>query len=250
MADEQKTTTDSELPTPDNLNDSSQNKSEELVSNDTTNNENEPQQQEGSPRASSTFAGSPRASSTFEGSPDEIEEVPLDDKEEVDVTEKAIQTLLEKIKSILDDSDLTPMNISSIVLSLVVAVEEFKDLSGKDKKKVVLDSIEKYILSTIPETNEIRSILLDILRDLLPEMIEIIIGVDKGQYRIKAKKTCKLGVRFLKKMFHSSENCMIISYHLISSMVKKFNDKKKERQSKNLDKKRQRLQQQLEKLDS
>jgi len=230
MADEQRTTTDSELPTPDNLNDSSQDKSEQLVSTttETNNNNNEPK----------------------DDSPDEIEEVPLDDKEEVDVTEKAIQTLLEKIKSTLEDSDLTPMNISSIVLSLVVAVEEFKDLSGKDKKKVVLDSIEKYILSTIPETNEIRSILLDILRDLLPEMIEIIIGVDKGQYRIKAKKTCKLGVKFLKKMFHSSENCMIMSYHLISSMVKKFNDKKKERQSKNLDKKRQRLQQQLEKLDS
>jgi len=234
MTDEQRTTTDSELPTPDNVNDSSQDKSEELVSTETTNNENEPQQQEVSTNES----------------PDEIEEVPLDDKEEVDVAEKAIQTLLEKIESILEDSDLTPMNISSIVLSLVVAVEEFKDLSGKDKKKVVLDSIEKYILSNIPETNEIRSILLDILRDLLPEMIEIIIGVDKGQYRIKAKKTCKLGVKFLKKMFQSSENCMIISYHFISSIVKKINDKKKERQSKNLDKKRQRLQKQLEKLDS
>lgn len=240
MADEQRITTDSELPTPDNLNDSPQDKSEQLVSTETTNTDKE----EGSPSESTRTEGSPSES------PDEIEEVPLDDKEEVDVTEKAIQTLLEKIKSTLEDSALTPMNISSIVLSLVVAVEEFKDLSGKDKKKVVLDSIEKYILSTIPETNEIRSILLDILRDLLPEMIEIIIGVDKGQYRIKAKKTCKLGVKFLKKMFHSSENCMIISYHLISSMVKKFNDKKKERQSKNLDKKRQRLQQQLEKLDS
>lgn len=232
MADEQRTTTDSELPTPDNLNDSPQDKSEQIVSTETTNTDNE-SKEEVSPSES----------------PDEIEEVPLDDKEEVDVTEKAIQTLLEKIKSTLEDSALTPMNISSIVLSLVVAVEEFKDLSGKDKKKVVLDSIEKYILSTIPETNEIRSILLDILRDLLPEMIEIIIGVDKGQYRIKAKKTCKLGVKFLKKMFHSSENCMIISYHLISSMVKKFNDKKKERQTKNLDKKRQRLQQQLEQLE-
>ena len=248
MADEQRTTTDSELPTPDNLNDSSQDKSEKLVSTETNNNDNE-SKEEGSPRASIEDRAAVGKGSPSE-SPDEIEEVPLDDKEEVDVTEKAIQTLLEKIKSTLDDSELTPMNISSIVLSLVVAVEEFKDLSGKDKKKVVLDSIEKYILSTIPETNEIRSILLDILRDLLPEMIEIIIGVDKGQYRIKAKKTCKLGVKFLKKMFHSSENCMIISYHLISSMVKKFNDKKKERQSKNLDKKRQRLQQQLEKLDS
>lgn len=243
MADEQRTTTDSELPTPDNLNDSPQDKTEQLVSTETTNTDNE-SKEEVSPSESTRTEGSPSES------PDEIEEVPLDDKEEVDVTEKAIQTLLEKIKSTLEDSELTPMNISSIVLSLVVAVEEFKDLSGKDKKKVVLDSIEKYILSTIPETNEIRSILLDILRDLLPEMIEIIIGVDKGQYRIKAKKTCKLGVKFLKKMFHSSENCMIISYHLISSMVKKFNDKKKERQTKNLDKKRQRLQQQLEKLDS
>ena len=59
------------------------------------------------------------------------------------------------------------------------------DLAGKDKKSVIINTIHKYLLDANTEKN------IDyIINTICPELIDILISIDKRKIKIKQKMNC------------------------------------------------------------
>jgi len=82
------------------------------------------------------------------------------------------------------DSINISTNIVYIVTELMKFVDNF-DLAGKDKKSVIINTIHKYLLDANTEKN------IDyIINTICPELVDILISIDKRKIKIKQKMNC------------------------------------------------------------
>lgn len=86
-----------------------------------------------------------------------------------------------------NNSPLTKENITTIVLNLMQFVEKYPDLTGKQKKQLVIHVIKKFIKDTTDKEEE--EVLLAFADIFLPTIVDTLVSVDKKEIVIKLKKT-------------------------------------------------------------
>ena len=93
------------------------------------------------------------------------------------------------LKNIIEGKDITRTNVISTVLQLMSMVETYKELSGLQKKGIVIDSLHNLVNEQITDISEKNDLIL--LIDLtIPHVIDNFINIDRKKLRIKMQKTC------------------------------------------------------------
>jgi hypothetical protein len=100
------------------------------------------------------------------------------------------------IKSILGNEKITATNIVIIATSLMNVVEQYKDLTGSQKKMLIIDTIKRVINENINDVEE-RMALMVIVDFTLPPLIDTLISAINGNIKFEKKKI----VSTLKKIF-------------------------------------------------
>lgn len=100
------------------------------------------------------------------------------------------------IKSILGNEKITATNIVIIATSLMNVVEQYKDLTGSQKKMLIIDTIKRVINENTNDVEE-RMALMVIVDFTLPPLIDTLISAINGNLKFEKKKI----VSTLKKIF-------------------------------------------------
>jgi replicative superfamily II helicase len=83
---------------------------------------------------------------------------------------------LQKILNEFENTELSLLNIMDTLLKLMKKVETISNLKGEEKKRLVLEAIE-FLLK--------KSKLDETFLKVLPDLIDSIISVEKGEIKIK-----------------------------------------------------------------
>lgn len=96
----------------------------------------------------------------------------------------------EEVKKIIGNQKLNRSNIVVILLSLMQSVENYKNLSGIQKKTLILDTLNNVINDIVDDEQEAMELKL-LVQLTLPSVIDTFISIDKKKIVIKIKKGCK-----------------------------------------------------------
>jgi hypothetical protein len=110
-----------------------------------------------------------------------------------------LDELVAYISDIQGIEKITPMNIIIIVDNLVQIVEKYGDLTGLQKKMLVLDAIKKIVNYSSNLNQNERATLIVIIDLTIPHVIDTIITAINGDMKFekdKTKQSC------LSKLFH------------------------------------------------
>jgi len=107
-----------------------------------------------------------------------------------------IQQLTDYIKTTLGDEKITATNIIIISTNLMHIVEQYKDLTGSQKKMLILDTIKKVINQNVDDVQE-RMMLMMIVNMTLPSVLDTLVTAINGD--IKFEKTKVISI--FKKIF-------------------------------------------------
>jgi hypothetical protein len=100
-----------------------------------------------------------------------------------------LDELVAYITAIQGVEKITPMNVVIIVDKLVQIVEKYGDLTGTQKKMLVLDAIKK-IVNTSQYLNDDERVTLIVIIDLtMPHVIDSIISAINGDMKFTKDKT-------------------------------------------------------------
>jgi hypothetical protein len=109
--------------------------------------------------------------------------------EEVVYPSEAVERLYEELKKIIGKGNINSSNIVTILISLMQIVEKYQDVSGIQKKAIILEALELVINDQV--TNEEEAKALNLLVEVtLPTVIDTLVSVDKKEIQIKIKKGC------------------------------------------------------------
>lgn len=116
------------------------------------------------------------------------------------MSENSILTKLEElttyVKTTLGSQHITPVNVITIMNNLLQIVEQYNDLTGVQKKMLVLDTIKKVINETVDDAND-RMQLLAIVDLTMPHIIDTVVSAINGDLKFEKEKV----VSWLHKMF-------------------------------------------------
>jgi hypothetical protein len=101
-----------------------------------------------------------------------------------------VETLYEETKKLLLGGKLTPVNITTILVSLMQFVEKYPKLGGSQKKQVVLEAINMLINDSNDNVEESTHLKL-LAQTTLPTVIDLVVSIDRRQVGIKLKKLYK-----------------------------------------------------------
>lgn len=104
------------------------------------------------------------------------------------ITEHYVDKLTKEIQNIITDDGITTENISSIMLSLMVIVDQYPNLTGIQKKQIILAVLKKYVLDNFNNDSEECIDLLHVIETVLPNTINLMISIDKGEVAIRLRK--------------------------------------------------------------
>lgn len=90
-----------------------------------------------------------------------------------------IEQLVDYIKSTLGDNKITTTNIIIITTNLMHIVEQYKDLTGSQKKMLILDTLKKVINQIVSDPQE-RISLMMIVEMTLPHVLDTLVTAING----------------------------------------------------------------------
>lgn len=100
-----------------------------------------------------------------------------------------LDELVAYISAIQGVEKITPMNVVIIVDKLVQIVEKYSDLTGSQKKMLVLDAIKKIVNTSAYLNEDERSTLIVIIDLTMPHVIDSIITAINGDSKFEKDKT-------------------------------------------------------------
>lgn len=99
-----------------------------------------------------------------------------------------IDQLYDELSNILSkDEKLTTSSIITIVISLMQIVENYDNISGPDRKKIVIVVLDKFIDDNIDNEVERRDLKM-LMSMTVPTLIDSIVSIDKKEVSIRARK--------------------------------------------------------------
>lgn len=103
------------------------------------------------------------------------------------IDDKHTATLYRQLEGLVNGNKVTTTTLLSTTVHLMKCIEKYDDITGEERKKIVIQVITQFISDTMEDSKDKEEILL-IVRLALPSFIDNIISVDKGQIIIKTKK--------------------------------------------------------------
>jgi hypothetical protein len=100
--------------------------------------------------------------------------------------ENADPGIVESVYNILQNKNITLNNIMYIVKELMTMVEDFKGLTGNEKRKIVLDTLDMVIYN---HGGFYKNTLTTIARHVAPDVIDLIITASKNKLLLNVKNT-------------------------------------------------------------
>jgi len=107
---------------------------------------------------------------------------------------KKIYAIIENF--VKDNGELTSVNITLCITKIMIFVQRISELSGDQKKKLVLYAINDYILTI--ENIELKNQLI-LFYDFVPSIIDTLIDVNNQKIIIKSVNKCCISI---KKLFN------------------------------------------------
>jgi len=98
-----------------------------------------------------------------------------------------IEQMVEYIKSTLGDNKITATNIIIITTNLMHIVEQYKDLTGSQKKMLILDTLKKVINQNVSDVQE-RISLMMIVDMTLPLVLDTLVTAINGGLKFEKDK--------------------------------------------------------------
>jgi len=106
-------------------------------------------------------------------------------------TNKIYEEILNKVKYLLNDTNLTLTNLH-IILKIIMEIIEETPLKGKDQKKYAIAILREIIDEKVYGSEEAMLLLL-IDNGTIENLIDLIVDATKGKLNINAIKTTTLG---------------------------------------------------------
>jgi hypothetical protein len=100
-----------------------------------------------------------------------------------------LDELVNYIKDLQGVEKITPMNVVILVDKLVQIVEKYNDLTGSQKKMLVLDSIKKIVNTSVYLNDDERVTLIVIIDLTMPHVIDSIISAINGDMKFENDKS-------------------------------------------------------------
>lgn len=102
-----------------------------------------------------------------------------------------ISEIYTKINEYIGNGSITIVNILSVCLYTMKCIESYRNLSGNEKKNIVIECLRNTILQKNGDVN---------ILEILPSFIDTSIGIEKGdiQINIKPEKCCLTLCQLLK----------------------------------------------------
>ena len=85
------------------------------------------------------------------------------------------------LHSIINKNGITNDNIMVITTNLMTAISKYENITGKDKKKIIIDLLKDTINNTVYDDG-IKNLLQVIIDTIIPGSIDLIIDISKGKY--------------------------------------------------------------------
>ena len=98
-----------------------------------------------------------------------------------------IEQMVNYIKSSIGDDKINATNIVIISTNLMLIVEQYKDLTGYQKKMLILDAIKKYINQNVSDAQE-RISLMIIVDMTLPQVLDTLVTAINGDIKFEKDK--------------------------------------------------------------
>ena len=98
-----------------------------------------------------------------------------------------LEQMVQYIKTTLGDEKITATNIVIISTNLMHIVEQYKDLTGSQKKMLILDTIKKVINQNVNDPQERISLML-IVDMTLPPMLDTLVSAINGGLKFEKDK--------------------------------------------------------------
>jgi hypothetical protein len=98
-----------------------------------------------------------------------------------------IEQMVNYIKSTIGNEKINATNIVIISTNLMLIVEQYKDLTGYQKKMLILDAIKKYINQNVSDEQE-RVSLMIIVDMTLPQVLDTLVTAINGDMKFEKNK--------------------------------------------------------------
>ncbi len=106
---------------------------------------------------------------------------------EINETTKLIMSLVSKLKASFDQYSLDENNMIDYVVRIMTLVEQQKNLSGFEKKAVVIEVLTRLVDDTNKLNSESKAALKSIIKIVVPGVIETIVAASKGLIAVNKK---------------------------------------------------------------
>jgi hypothetical protein len=106
---------------------------------------------------------------------------------EINETTKLIMSLVSKLKMSFDQYSLDENNIIDYVVRIMSLVEQQKNLSGFEKKAVVIEVLIRLVDDTNKLNAESKTALKNIIKIVVPGVVETIVAATKGLIAVNKK---------------------------------------------------------------
>jgi len=93
--------------------------------------------------------------------------------------QERINKVYQAVDEVLEDNKITISDIIFVAKRAMEIVETFKDITGEQKKSLVLSVLRKYVHKTVNSTKK-RDDMLNVINTVLPGTIDVIILASKG----------------------------------------------------------------------
>ena len=107
------------------------------------------------------------------------------------MTSAIVNEIYNSAKKIITTRIIDPIDIISIGRFIMEIVEKYPELSGEEKKQVVIEVVTKIVNETTLGSQQMDTIIDTIITFALPIAIDEIIAASKGKYNLNKLPKCK-----------------------------------------------------------
>ena len=97
-----------------------------------------------------------------------------------------VEQLYDSLADIINGKEIETSDIVSLTINLMKIIETYPNISGKEKKNIVISTLERFVEHNMKGEEKVN--VLTFIKVFLPEVIDSLISVDKKAIAIKIKK--------------------------------------------------------------
>lgn len=98
---------------------------------------------------------------------------------------EVINELTQTLENTVNTGDLDTKRLVQLIPDLMELVEKYPELKGRDKKRLVLEVLKKFVTNKV-ENEDQKARLLQLLDEVVPDMVDVVVDASKGKLNVNA----------------------------------------------------------------